>query len=39
LGDNGYRCRWSRMGGRSHDGSSEWTETVLIVSLVFHLLD
>jgi hypothetical protein len=27
LGDNGYRCRWSRMGGRSHDGSSEWTET------------
>jgi len=40
LGDNGYRCRWTRMGGRSHDGSSEWTETVLlIVSLVFHLLD
>ncbi|XP_056164199.1 protein EARLY STARVATION 1, chloroplastic isoform X3 [Syzygium oleosum] len=27
LGDNGYRCRWARMGGRSHDGSSEWKET------------
>ncbi|PKI51188.1 uncharacterized protein LOC116213696 isoform X1 [Punica granatum] len=27
LGDNGYRCRWTRMGGRSHDGSSEWKET------------
>lgn len=28
LGENGYRCRWTRMGGRSHDASSEWTETV-----------
>lgn len=28
LGDNGYRCRWARMGGKSHDGSSEWKETV-----------
>ncbi|KAJ7966954.1 Inactive purple acid phosphatase-like protein [Quillaja saponaria] len=27
LGENGYRCRWTRMGGRSHDGSSEWKET------------
>ncbi|KAM0949750.1 hypothetical protein DsansV1_C05g0056071 [Dioscorea sansibarensis] len=27
LGDNGYRCRWARMGGRSADGSSEWKET------------
>ncbi|XP_065034568.1 protein EARLY STARVATION 1, chloroplastic-like isoform X1 [Musa acuminata AAA Group] len=27
LGDNGYRCRWARMGGKSHDGSSEWKET------------
>ncbi|MQM11727.1 hypothetical protein Taro_044639, partial [Colocasia esculenta] len=27
LGDNGYRCRWARMGGQSHDGSSEWKET------------
>ncbi|KAF7829493.1 inactive purple acid phosphatase-like protein [Senna tora] len=27
LGKNGYRCRWTRMGGRSHDGSSEWKET------------
>ncbi|XP_015884176.1 protein EARLY STARVATION 1, chloroplastic [Ziziphus jujuba] len=27
LGDNGYRCRWTRMGGRCHDGSSEWRET------------
>lgn len=28
IGDNGYRCRWARMGGQSHDGSSEWKETV-----------
>jgi hypothetical protein len=27
-GENGYRCRWARMGGQSHDGSTEWTETV-----------
>ncbi|XP_022769336.1 uncharacterized protein LOC111312896 isoform X1 [Durio zibethinus] len=27
LGENGYRCRWTRMGGKSHDGSSEWKET------------
>ncbi|XP_038704072.1 uncharacterized protein LOC120000195 [Tripterygium wilfordii] len=27
LGENGYRCRWTRMGGRSHDGPSEWKET------------
>ncbi|XP_068640469.1 protein EARLY STARVATION 1, chloroplastic-like isoform X2 [Aristolochia californica] len=27
LGENGYRCRWSRMGGQCHDGSSEWKET------------
>lgn len=27
-GDNGYRCRWSRMGGQSYDGTSEWKETV-----------
>ncbi|KAH9693760.1 Inactive purple acid phosphatase-like protein [Citrus sinensis] len=27
LGENGYRCRWTRMGGRSHDDSSEWKET------------
>ncbi|KAM7514001.1 hypothetical protein LguiA_003584 [Lonicera macranthoides] len=26
LGKNGYRCRWTRMGGQSHDGSSEWKE-------------
>ncbi|GJN24208.1 hypothetical protein PR202_gb11938 [Eleusine coracana subsp. coracana] len=26
-GENGYRCRWARMGGQSHDGSTEWTET------------
>lgn len=26
LGDNGYQCRWARMGGQSHDGSSEWKE-------------
>lgn len=29
-GENGYRCRWTRMGGQSHDGSSEWKETVFI---------
>ncbi|KAG8378069.1 hypothetical protein BUALT_Bualt08G0099700 [Buddleja alternifolia] len=27
LGDNGYRCRWTRMGGQSQDGTSEWKET------------
>ncbi|XP_057531628.1 protein EARLY STARVATION 1, chloroplastic [Amaranthus tricolor] len=27
LGENGYRCRWTRMGGQSEDGSSEWKET------------
>ncbi|KAL8514957.1 hypothetical protein ACS0TY_013877 [Phlomoides rotata] len=27
LGDNGYRCRWSRMGGQSADSTSEWKET------------
>ncbi|KAI0520323.1 hypothetical protein KFK09_007795 [Dendrobium nobile] len=25
-GDNGYKCRWNKMGGQSHDGSSEWKE-------------
>ncbi|WOL20653.1 hypothetical protein Cni_G29458 [Canna indica] len=28
LGDNGYRCRWAEIGGKSPDGSSEWKETV-----------
>lgn len=27
LGENGYRCRWTRMGGQSQDGSCEWKET------------
>ncbi|KAJ8772522.1 hypothetical protein K2173_027699 [Erythroxylum novogranatense] len=27
LGENGYRCRWTRMGGRSDDSSTEWKET------------
>ncbi|CAI9771449.1 unnamed protein product [Fraxinus pennsylvanica] len=27
LGENGYRCRWTRMGGQSNDGTSEWKET------------
>ncbi|GKV51756.1 hypothetical protein SLEP1_g58381, partial [Rubroshorea leprosula] len=27
LGENGYRCRGTRMGGQSKDGSSEWKET------------
>ncbi|KAK9164674.1 hypothetical protein Syun_005576 [Stephania yunnanensis] len=27
LGENGYRCRWTRMGGQSSDASSEWKET------------
>ncbi|GLT94496.1 hypothetical protein SLE2022_122340 [Rubroshorea leprosula] len=26
LDENGYRYRWTRMGGRSKDGSSEWKE-------------
>jgi hypothetical protein len=28
LGANGYRCRWTKMGGRSHDDSTQWEETV-----------
>jgi hypothetical protein len=28
TGENGYRCRWARMGGQNHDGSTEWKETV-----------
>ncbi|XP_057974371.1 protein EARLY STARVATION 1, chloroplastic [Malania oleifera] len=27
LGENGYRCRWARMGGQCDDGTSEWKET------------
>lgn len=34
LGENGYRCRWTRMGGQSHDYSSEWKETVYDHSVV-----
>ncbi|KAL2895528.1 Cortactin-binding protein 2 [Bienertia sinuspersici] len=26
FGENGYRCRWARMGGQSQEGSSEWKE-------------
>lgn len=26
LGENGYRCRWTVMGGSSAEGSSEWKE-------------
>ncbi|KAK8957446.1 hypothetical protein KSP39_PZI001051 [Platanthera zijinensis] len=26
-GDNGYKCRWHKMGGQSLDGSSKWKET------------
>ncbi|KAG6545765.1 hypothetical protein Mapa_012726 [Marchantia paleacea] len=26
LGDNGYRCRWTVMGGKNADGTSEWKE-------------
>eukprot|EP00252_Welwitschia_mirabilis_P008922 TRINITY_DN21184_c0_g1_i2.p1 TRINITY_DN21184_c0_g1~~TRINITY_DN21184_c0_g1_i2.p1 ORF type:complete len:505 (-),score=105.81 TRINITY_DN21184_c0_g1_i2:346-1860(-) len=26
TGENGYRCRWTVMGGRNSDGSSEWRE-------------
>ena len=28
FGENGYRCRWTVMGGRNADGSSEWKEAV-----------
>lgn len=31
LGEKGYRCRWTKMGGQSHDGSSEWKETVQMI--------
>lgn len=34
FGENGYRCRWARMGGQSHDGSTEWKETVCFGSLL-----
>ncbi|XP_010266127.1 PREDICTED: uncharacterized protein LOC104603728 isoform X2 [Nelumbo nucifera] len=27
LGENGYRCRWTKMCGQSYDGSSQWIET------------
>ncbi|CAI0382178.1 unnamed protein product [Linum tenue] len=27
LGEKGYRCRWTTMGGKSQDGSSQWKET------------
>ncbi|GKE53277.1 hypothetical protein Tco_1488433, partial [Tanacetum coccineum] len=27
FGENGLRCRWTKMGGKSDDGSSEWKET------------
>ncbi|KAL3840131.1 hypothetical protein ACJIZ3_024722 [Penstemon smallii] len=26
LGENGYHCRWAKMGGQSRDGNSEWKE-------------
>lgn len=26
IGENGYRCRWSVMGGRNADDTSEWRE-------------
>jgi hypothetical protein len=28
LGENGFRSRWTVMGGRNKDGTSEWKETV-----------
>lgn len=31
LGEKGYRYRWTKMGGQSHDGSSEWKETVQMI--------
>eukprot|EP00850_Spirogloea_muscicola_P012163 SM000078S22022 [mRNA] locus=s78:52965:60875:+ [translate_table: standard] len=27
FGENGYRCKWTVMGGRNADGSIEWKET------------
>ncbi|XP_042403341.1 protein RNA-directed DNA methylation 3-like isoform X2 [Zingiber officinale] len=27
LGEKGFRCRWAKMGGKSHDGKSVWKET------------
>lgn len=37
LGDNGYRCRWTRMGGQSSDGTLAWKETVHILNLVISI--
>lgn len=37
LGDNGYRCRWSKMGGQNADGTSEWKETVYAIHIQFLL--
>lgn len=31
LRGKGYRCRWTKMGGQSYDGSSEWKETVQMI--------
>lgn len=33
LGEKGFRCRWAKMGGKSHDGKSVWKETVIFFSI------
>lgn len=38
LGENGYRCRWTVMGGRSADGSSEWKEAVRLSTTLLLLV-
>lgn len=38
LDENGFRCRWTRMGGQSRDASSEWKETVCYCKLLALLL-
>lgn len=37
LGEEGFRCRWAKMGGKSHDGKSEWNETVSFFIFYFFL--
>lgn len=38
LGDNGYRCRWTRMGGQSVKETSEWKETVCTYYIRFYAI-
>lgn len=35
LGENGFRCRWAKMGGKSPDGKSVWKEMVSFLFFSF----